>query len=185
MPNKSFPPKKQIKMKKNQNMHQKSFSSTNNMMNKPMKMNNSQNIQPPSWLASYSTSNTQNKMKRPPPKKENVKMHHKDFAKSFLSISEASKLQIHDKVDIRDQVGRFVYSTVAEKSGTNLKLHHDGWYVIIYKVIHMIKCIIYIYILYTHKGVGNGIHGVIIQKNYIDLLILVQYQNDLLIDLNH
>eukprot|EP01084_Bolivina_argentea_P300865 518894_1 len=46
---------------------------------------------------------------------------------SHMTLEEANKLQIHDKVDHRDQVGKFVYATVKEKQGTNLKIHYDGW----------------------------------------------------------
>eukprot|EP01084_Bolivina_argentea_P038454 71086_1 len=46
---------------------------------------------------------------------------------SHMTLEEANKLQIHDKVDHRDQVGVFVYATVKEKQGTNLKIHYDGW----------------------------------------------------------
>eukprot|EP01084_Bolivina_argentea_P146409 256359_1 len=34
---------------------------------------------------------------------------------SHMTLEEANKLQIHDKVDHRDQVGTFVYATVKEK----------------------------------------------------------------------
>eukprot|EP01084_Bolivina_argentea_P268926 456913_1 len=46
---------------------------------------------------------------------------------SHLTLKEASKLRIHDKIDHRDQVGRFVFGTISEKKGTNLKIHYDGW----------------------------------------------------------
>merc|ERR1712129_514107 len=46
---------------------------------------------------------------------------------SHMSLKEASRLTIHDKIDHRDQVGRFVYATVSEKQGPNLKIHYDGW----------------------------------------------------------
>eukprot|EP01083_Nonionella_stella_P287383 978213_1 len=36
---------------------------------------------------------------------------------SHMTLEEANKLQIHDKVDHRDQVGVFVYATVKEKQG--------------------------------------------------------------------
>eukprot|EP00483_Globobulimina_turgida_P003085 UN03090 len=44
-----------------------------------------------------------------------------------LTLTEADQLQTHNKIDHRDQVGRFVYGTIAEKRGTNLKIHYDGW----------------------------------------------------------
>ena len=46
---------------------------------------------------------------------------------AHMSSQDASKLKVHDKIDHRDQIGRFVYATVSEKQGTNLKIHYDGW----------------------------------------------------------
>ena len=46
---------------------------------------------------------------------------------SHMPLQDAFKLKIHDKLDHRDQVGRFVYATVSEKQGSNLKIHYDGW----------------------------------------------------------
>eukprot|EP00486_Rosalina_sp_Unknown_P003695 CAMPEP_0201577096 /NCGR_PEP_ID=MMETSP0190_2-20130828/23310_1 /ASSEMBLY_ACC=CAM_ASM_000263 /TAXON_ID=37353 /ORGANISM="Rosalina sp." /LENGTH=715 /DNA_ID=CAMNT_0048008757 /DNA_START=120 /DNA_END=2264 /DNA_ORIENTATION=- len=46
---------------------------------------------------------------------------------SHMQLQDAFKLKVHDKIDHRDQVGRFVYATVSEKQGTNLKIHYDGW----------------------------------------------------------
>ena len=46
---------------------------------------------------------------------------------SHMTVQEAFQLKIHDKIDHRDQVGRFVFATVSEKQGTNLKIHYDGW----------------------------------------------------------
>eukprot|EP01084_Bolivina_argentea_P078937 143255_1 len=43
-----------------------------------------------------------------------------------MTLDQAQKLRIHDKIDHRDQVGRFVYATVLEKQGTNLKIHYVG-----------------------------------------------------------
>ena len=45
----------------------------------------------------------------------------------IMTIKEISLLSVHDKIDHRDQVGRFVYGTIAEKDGNNLKIHYDGW----------------------------------------------------------
>ena len=44
-----------------------------------------------------------------------------------MKLKEAFALAVHGKVDHRDQVGRFVFATVSEKQGTNLKIHYDGW----------------------------------------------------------
>ena len=46
---------------------------------------------------------------------------------SHMTLQDAINLKIHDKIDHRDQVGRFVFATVSEKQGTNLKIHYDGW----------------------------------------------------------
>jgi len=46
---------------------------------------------------------------------------------SHLSLDEAYQLQIGDKVDHRDELGRFVYAEVAQKQGTVLKIHYVGW----------------------------------------------------------
>eukprot|EP01083_Nonionella_stella_P135682 412746_1 len=42
-------------------------------------------------------------------------------------MEDAMKLSVHDKIDHRDQVGRFVFATVKEKQGSKLKIHYDGW----------------------------------------------------------
>ena len=44
-----------------------------------------------------------------------------------LSMEQANKLRCHDKVDHRDDAGRFIKSTITDKNGTNLKIHYDGW----------------------------------------------------------
>ena len=40
---------------------------------------------------------------------------------------QAKKLKVRDKIDHRDQDGKFVYATIMDKQGTNLKIHYDGW----------------------------------------------------------
>ena len=49
------------------------------------------------------------------------------FFEAHLTMQEAQALQIDDKVDHRDEVGRFLVATVVEKQGSNLKIHYDGW----------------------------------------------------------
>ena len=44
-----------------------------------------------------------------------------------MTLQQAFELKIGDKIDYRDEVGRFVFATVSEKQGTNLKIHYDGW----------------------------------------------------------
>ena len=46
---------------------------------------------------------------------------------SHMTLRDAHKLKIGDKIDHRDVAGRFVFATVSEKQGTNLKIHYDGW----------------------------------------------------------
>ena len=46
---------------------------------------------------------------------------------ALMNICDAELLRVHDKIDHRDQVGRFVYATVSQKNGTNLKIHYDEW----------------------------------------------------------
>eukprot|EP01083_Nonionella_stella_P192172 710644_1 len=46
---------------------------------------------------------------------------------SHMTHDEVSKLTKHEKIDHRDSVGRFVFATISEKQGTNLKIHYDGW----------------------------------------------------------
>eukprot|EP01084_Bolivina_argentea_P284792 488185_1 len=43
-------------------------------------------------------------------------------------MSDAIKLKINDKIDHRDEVGRFICATVIDKKGTNIKIHYDGWW---------------------------------------------------------
>ena len=47
--------------------------------------------------------------------------------KPHMTLSQAHKLKIGDKIDHRDSIGRFVFATVSQKQGTNLKIHYDGW----------------------------------------------------------
>eukprot|EP01083_Nonionella_stella_P166664 557870_1 len=44
-----------------------------------------------------------------------------------MSMEDATKLSVHDKIDHRDFVGQFVLATVTEKQGSKLKIHYDGW----------------------------------------------------------
>eukprot|EP01083_Nonionella_stella_P264650 897478_1 len=46
---------------------------------------------------------------------------------SHMSMEDAMKLAVHEKIDHRDQVGRVVFATVIEKKGSHLKIHYDGW----------------------------------------------------------
>eukprot|EP01084_Bolivina_argentea_P240172 403559_1 len=58
---------------------------------------------------------------------EQKKFANMDSFVPHLTISEAKQLQVHDKLDHRDRVGRFVYGTVVDIQGTNIKIHYDGW----------------------------------------------------------
>ena len=44
-----------------------------------------------------------------------------------MTREKAQSLKVRDKIDHKDQVGKFIYATVIEKQGTNLKIHYDGW----------------------------------------------------------
>eukprot|EP01084_Bolivina_argentea_P120757 214095_1 len=44
-----------------------------------------------------------------------------------IELEEAMRLKIGDKIDHRDVSNRFVYATITEKQGTNLRMHYDGW----------------------------------------------------------
>ena len=46
---------------------------------------------------------------------------------SHMSLEDASELKVHDKIDHRDEIGRFLYATVSQKQGSNLMIHYDGW----------------------------------------------------------
>eukprot|EP01083_Nonionella_stella_P318981 1168430_1 len=46
---------------------------------------------------------------------------------SHMTMEDAMKLSVHDKIDHRDLVGRFVFATVSEKQGSKLKIHYHGW----------------------------------------------------------
>eukprot|EP01084_Bolivina_argentea_P055637 101964_1 len=43
---------------------------------------------------------------------------------SHMSMEDASKLKINDKIDHRDDVGRFIHCTVIDKQNTNLKIRY-------------------------------------------------------------
>ena len=44
-----------------------------------------------------------------------------------MTIEEAGKLKVGDKIDHRDNVGKFVLATIIAKNGTKLRIHYDGW----------------------------------------------------------
>ena len=46
--------------------------------------------------------------------------------KSHMGMNEAMKLRVGDKIDYRDQVGRFLHAIIIQKNGTNLKVRYDG-----------------------------------------------------------
>ncbi|ETO04074.1 hypothetical protein RFI_33328, partial [Reticulomyxa filosa] len=46
---------------------------------------------------------------------------------SCMTLEEAEKLRPNDKIDHRDDVGRFLLAQVVEKQGSMLKVHYDGW----------------------------------------------------------
>ena len=44
-----------------------------------------------------------------------------------LSMTQADCLKIGDKVDHRDDAGRFIKSTILGRHGSQLRVHYDGW----------------------------------------------------------
>mmetsp|Transcript_108639 Transcript_108639/g.132588 ORF Transcript_108639/g.132588 Transcript_108639/m.132588 type:complete len:326 (+) Transcript_108639:88-1065(+) len=44
-----------------------------------------------------------------------------------MSINEAHSLRINDKIDHRDNSGRFSLGIIIDKKGHNLKIHYEGW----------------------------------------------------------
>ncbi|ETO03202.1 hypothetical protein RFI_34208, partial [Reticulomyxa filosa] len=44
-----------------------------------------------------------------------------------MTIEEAENLQLHDFIDHRDEVGRYLYASIVEKLGSRLKVHYKGW----------------------------------------------------------
>eukprot|EP01084_Bolivina_argentea_P113379 202075_1 len=46
---------------------------------------------------------------------------------NHMTVKEANKIEIRDKIDHRDSVGRFVSATVIDKFGPNLQIHYNGW----------------------------------------------------------
>eukprot|EP01083_Nonionella_stella_P231104 816318_1 len=64
--------------------------------------------------------------KPPPSSSSSVEKEFAPFV-SHMSAEDAAQLSVHEKIDHRDQVGRFVFATVSEKQGSKLKIHYDGW----------------------------------------------------------
>ena len=67
-----------------------------------------------------------------PPKKRTKSSSHRapNVVLSFpshLTLEEASKPTMNDRVDHRDRFGRFVLSKITGVQGSNLKIHHEGW----------------------------------------------------------
>eukprot|EP01083_Nonionella_stella_P304666 1059694_1 len=55
---------------------------------------------------------------------------HDDDIPSFvrhMNMHDVMELSVNDKIDHRDQMGRFVVATVSEKQGSKLRIHYDGW----------------------------------------------------------
>ena len=51
-----------------------------------------------------------------------------------MKVTTARSLNVDDKIDHQYKSGPFVYATVCDKQGTNLKIHYDGWFRIILDV---------------------------------------------------
>eukprot|EP01083_Nonionella_stella_P085429 236915_1 len=46
---------------------------------------------------------------------------------SHITLEDAMKLSVGDKIDHRDNLGYFAIATVLEKQGSKLKIHYDGY----------------------------------------------------------
>ena len=105
----------------NSNSHNKNNGNSNNSPPR-----NSKNMTPSS---NKKVQNTQNGSTSGSPQKKATSSGSGNMPtfESHMQLQDAFKLKVHDKIDHRDQVGRFVYATVSEKQGTNLKIHYDGW----------------------------------------------------------
>ena len=57
---------------------------------------------------------------------QNIDKSSMPLFKSHMQLQDAVKLKVHDKIDHRDNSGRFINATVTEKQGTNLKIHYVG-----------------------------------------------------------
>ena len=106
---------------------------------------NSLNI-PPVTVSLYNDNqqSTSNKHKQPNPHRKNlrrninsneridseidIKLKNKSSPfPSNITIQQASKLKKYDKIDHRDNIGKWILSTIIDINGTNLKIHYDGW----------------------------------------------------------
>jgi len=95
-------------------------------------LNNNNNIKHHQYSQTQTILNKASNSQQPPSSNNKLpnkhKMNHKiPPFESHMTLQQGFKLKIHDKIDHRDQVGRFVFATVSEKQGTNLKIHYDGW----------------------------------------------------------
>jgi len=50
-----------------------------------------------------------------------------DVFVSHMNVDEAEALKLDDKIDHRDYAGCFLFATIVQKQGSNLKIHYDGW----------------------------------------------------------
>ncbi len=46
---------------------------------------------------------------------------------SYMSLEEAKKLSVKDKIDHRDLVECYAKATIVDKKGSKLKIHYDVW----------------------------------------------------------
>eukprot|EP01084_Bolivina_argentea_P265493 450041_1 len=100
----------------------KSKSYDNNINNIHNKHTNSSSQRSP-----HNIGNMNNLHNNKPSQQYGRSHSHKPLFTRHMTLEEANTLEINDKIDHRDQVGRFTYATVLGKQGTNLKIHYDGW----------------------------------------------------------
>eukprot|EP01083_Nonionella_stella_P296187 1006290_1 len=104
--------KEKLKAKKEKQRRNKADTSANG---------NTEEKQDPLTHATQLNDNTERK------KDKNKKPQSIPPFRSHMTLKEALSLKVHDKIDHRDCVGRFVFATVKEKQETKVKIHYAGW----------------------------------------------------------
>ena len=54
--------------------------------------------------------------------------HHIPLKFQLLTLQQAAKLKINDKIDHQDTAKRFILATIINKRGSRLKIHYHGWH---------------------------------------------------------
>ena len=45
-----------------------------------------------------------------------------------MTIQQAAKLELYDKIDHQDSTNRFLQAPIIDKRGSRLKIHYNGWH---------------------------------------------------------